>query len=498
MSQPTLEVLQAATAQGDPGAAIALANRLLAEYAQGTLRHAQGLQLLERQAHGPRAAEAQWLLGAYYLQVSTGGSAHQRAYGWLEQAAAHGVAPAIDRLADLQLSQLAGPCSAHAAQLLQQSLADQGYQRAAWEAAYLLAQDAEADGIQVAAGFLRACALGYPPAYFSVGLRFAMGEGVARDSELGWALLRRAADGGFAGAAEAAAVLCPGMDASDAARRLHVAFKANLADAHPLLGQLRPGKPGPGAPIHPLVHQLESHLARVEHEAITLDANGRLRIRAAAAARHATNTAWSWLSQQPRVAVCRDFATFEECSHLVNKVAAAMRPASEYRRGNSANEDAELQSFSGLGHPIGALHTDAVTRMLERKVSAMTEWPIDRLEPCSIVCYRHGEEYKPHVDFFTDAQVATNRSARGDFGGQRIATFLLYLRAPEAGGETAYLAPGIDVSGEPGMAVIHYNVTPDGRQDEASVHAGKPIAQGEKWLWRSTLRAHSLYDPEDA
>lgn len=498
MKEPSVSALEASAAQGDPGAAIALANRLLAEHRPGTPCHREGLHLLEAQADGPRAPEARWLLGAYHLQVFGEGGSHADARRWLERAADDGVPPAIDRLADLALSELGGPGSVRRAGTLQQSLADQGYQRAAWEAAYLLAQDDAVAGEDVATAFLRACALGYPPAYFSLGLRFATGDGVERDSLLGWALLRRAADGGFAGAREAAASLCPGGETTDEAQRLHAVFKANFADAHALLGHLRPAMPGPGRPVHPIAMRLESHLAQVRHPAIAIDENGRICIRTRGAPRHAAGIGWSWLNRAPRIAICRGFATAEECAHLVNKVANALRPASDYRRGNSANEDAELASFSGRGHPIGALHTDSVTRMLERKVSVMTDWPVRRLEPCSIVCYRPGEEYRPHVDFFSDEQVALNRQLRGDFGGQRVATFLLYLRAPEAGGETSYPAAGIDVAGEEGMAVIHYNVTPDGRQDPASLHAGKPIVAGEKWLWRSTLRARSLYDPEDA
>jgi prolyl 4-hydroxylase len=211
-------------------------------------------------------------------------------------------------------------------------------------------------------------------------------------------------------------------------------------------------------------------------------------------ARPAAPHAWTWLSQQPRVAICRQFASAEECAHLLNKFAGALTPASEYRRGNSANEEGELQYFNGRGFPAGPLDTDSVTRMLERRLSAMTQWPIERFEPCSFVSYRPGEEYRPHVDYFTDEQIVANEQLKGDFGGQRIATFLLYLRAPEEGGETCYLHPGVHVTGETGMGVLHYNVTASGEQDRASIHSGKPIVRGEKWLWRSTLRQRSLYE----
>ena len=85
-----------------------------------------------------------------------------------------------------------------------------------------------------------------------------------------------------------------------------------------------------------------------------------------------------------------------------------------------------------------------------------------------------------------------NREHTGDLGGQRVATFMVYLRAPDRGGETEYPRRGLLVRGRRGMAVVHYNVA-DGVPDPASLHAGRPVLEGEKWLWRSTLREHSMY-----
>lgn len=473
-------------------ARIAQANGLLTGHPPGDARHERGLQLLLAEAETADGAHARWLLGAYFLQVSSRERAHAQALHWLQLAAADGTPPAVDRLADLHLSGLAGLAAPRAALALQLRLADQCYQRAAWEAAYLVDALGAGDGPDAASAFLRACALGYPPAYFSLGLRFAEGRGVARDSAFGHALLRRAADAGHVGAAEAAAAFAPAH--GDASDRWHARLRDNLHAMHPRLASLAPGRPDGQRTPHPMVFELERHLASIGHPAIGLDAAGRAVVAAGGSTPAAPPTpSWAWLSDRPRVATCRGFATREECAHLVNKVAAAMKPASAYRRGNSANEDAELASFSGRGHPIAALHTDSVTRMLERRVSALAQWPMEKLEPCSIVCYRPGEEYRPHVDFFSDAQIQANAERRRDHGGQRVATFLLYLRAPGAGGETRYPEAAVDVRGEEGMGVIHYNVTPDGAQDPASVHAGQPVLEGEKWLWRSTLREHSLY-----
>lgn len=85
-----------------------------------------------------------------------------------------------------------------------------------------------------------------------------------------------------------------------------------------------------------------------------------------------------------------------------------------------------------------------------------------------------------------------NRETFADPGGQRLASFLLYLQAPDAGGETAYPDADLEIPGETGLGILHYNCLPDRSVDRRSRHAGKPIDQGEKWLWRTALRQHSL------
>src|SRR5438045_4360160 len=242
MNQPTLEMLESAAHRGDGAAAVALGHRLISEHKLGTPLHERGLGLIERLAE-TGSAEAQWMLGSYYLHMFSRGRSHEHARKWLERAAANGFPPAFDRLADMKLSGLAGDESIDDALALQRTLADQGWQRAAWEVGYLLDQ-AGASDLDAASAFVRACALGYPPAYWSLGVRFATGAGVPRDVAFGRALLRRAADAGFIGAAEAAEALTP-EGAGD--QRWYDALKTNLHDVHPLVARLGQGSPGDGA-----------------------------------------------------------------------------------------------------------------------------------------------------------------------------------------------------------------------------------------------------------
>lgn len=488
---PLAQWEQAAQA-GDAGAQLALANHLLKTHRFGTAEHDRGRQLLLAAADGPRAREACWFLGAYYLQVTTWPDAHAQAAHWLERAAQAGVAPAIDRLATLHLQGIGIAFDPARALALQRHLADAGFQQAAWEAGYLL--DRCGDGDAAATAFARACALGFPPAYYSLGLRLALAAVDRRDLALARALLLRAADAGFPDAASAADALAPAAVAGAQAGQWHRRLKENLVAARPILQSLQPADvPLAQASLHPLVVSLERHFADIGHAALRIDGAGRLQAAAGCSGSPRTEPApLQWLAQQPRIGVSRGFASREECAHMMHKAAPKLRHPRDYLHADSVNDASEGEFFNGQGHPPGALFADAVVRSIERRVATIAGWDVTALEPHAVIRYQPGEEYLPHVDSFTAEQILVNRR-RGDLGGQRVVTFLLCLHAAEEGGETFFHHPDLAVRGEVGMGLLHYNAIADGGLDAQSLHSGRPVRRGEKWMWRSTLREHPLY-----
>jgi prolyl 4-hydroxylase len=489
---PSLAALEHAAAGGDDGARIELARRLLLEHEPDQPDHCRGLALLEQATGGARGRDARWLLAAYHLMALDRPGALAQVRHWLPAAAASGHAGAIDRLADLHLQGLALPASPAQALALHRQLAERGSGAAAWQAGYLLDQWPALDDDPAAAltAFARGCALGHPACQYALGLRLAQPGRPPVERALARALLLRAADARWPDARDAAQALVPagstGADEPTWYGRLRAAHERAAPTLRGLAAGVAAGLPAP-------LPALEAQLAAIGHPALALDGERRLRVRVAALApAQPPPPAWDWLSQRPRVAVCRNFASREECAHLMAKVAPWLADARAYHGRASANDDAELEKFNGQGSPIGAINADAVVRRLEQRIAALTGWPQAALEPCSIIRYRPGEEYRPHVDYFTDDQIERNRDQRGDASGQRVATFLLYLQAPQAGGQTDYPRAGLRVGGVPGMGVIHYNVGADGRPDPDSLHCGRPVERGEKWLWRCTLRERAL------
>jgi prolyl 4-hydroxylase len=130
---------------------------------------------------------------------------------------------------------------------------------------------------------------------------------------------------------------------------------------------------------------------------------------------------------------------------------------------------------------------DPVVRNIERRIARAFRLPPSHVEPLSVLRFQGGVRYAPHVDYFDETRLSFNRKA-GDHAGQRTASFLVYLRAPERGGETHYLKIARKIAGRERMALCHFNCLPDGQPDAMTLHTGEPVAQGEKWLARTTLR----------
>ncbi|TAL73137.1 MAG: 2-oxoglutarate-dependent dioxygenase [Rhodanobacter sp.] len=119
---------------------------------------------------------------------------------------------------------------------------------------------------------------------------------------------------------------------------------------------------------------------------------------------------------------------------------------------------------------------------IEQRIAELVDLPASHGEGLQVLHYESGQEYQPHYDWFDPAQAGYDAiTARG---GQRIATIVMYLNTPEAGGGTAFPKAGLTVTARRGTAV--YFAYTGG--DESSLHAGLPVARGEKWIATKWLR----------
>ena len=72
--------------------------------------------------------------------------------------------------------------------------------------------------------------------------------------------------------------------------------------------------------------------------------------------------------------------------------------------------------------------------------------------------------------------------------GNRVATVLTYLQAPEDGGATVFPRAGMMVPAEKGTAVLFWSMTPDMELDFQSLHGGMPVVSGTKMAMTKWIR----------
>ena len=100
--------------------------------------------------------------------------------------------------------------------------------------------------------------------------------------------------------------------------------------------------------------------------------------------------------------------------------------------------------------------------------------------------YEVGQEFKPHHDYFPDLGMPYEQK---DKGGDRIVTALIYLSEPTSGGETYFPDAGVEIKCVQGnMLMFRYD---DLSKDTKTLHCGKPVLSGEKWVATKWVRRNA-------
>jgi len=187
--------------------------------------------------------------------------------------------------------------------------------------------------------------------------------------------------------------------------------------------------------------------------------------------------------QAPRITLYQQLLDAGECDALV----ALARGRLE--RSPVVNPDTGDENLIDARTSMGAMFQvgeHPLIARIEARIAALTGVPAEHGEGLQILNYKPGGEYQPHFDFFNPARPGEARQLR--VGGQRIATLVIYLNSPPAGGATAFPRLGLEVAPVKGNAVYFAYRMADGRLDERTLHAGLPVASGEKWIATKWLR----------
>jgi len=196
---------------------------------------------------------------------------------------------------------------------------------------------------------------------------------------------------------------------------------------------------------------------------------------------HAELEVVSW---QPRVLAFRHFLSNFECAEIANAAAEHLMP--------SFIVDGEGQ----LGrHQIRTSHEvrlrpgirNIVINAVERRMADWSQFPLENGELPLVLHYEHSQSFEQHYDYFIPEKFVMGEGPLA-FGGQRIATQLVYLNEDFEGGETRFDRTGLVLQPERGMCALFHNVRPDHNVDPLTRHTGVAVSRGVKWLLSRWVR----------
>jgi prolyl 4-hydroxylase len=168
----------------------------------------------------------------------------------------------------------------------------------------------------------------------------------------------------------------------------------------------------------------------------------------------------------------------DECDQLIEqarpRLARAMTVDTEGRK-----QVDDRRTSAGMFFRLGE---SPLIERIEGRLAALLGVPASHGEGLQVLHYRPGQEYEPHYDWFDPAQPGFE--AVTAHGGQRVASVVMYLNTPEAGGGTGFPHIGLTVTALKGSAVYFAYDT----GDTTSLHAGLPVQHGEKWIATKWLR----------
>ncbi|SHN19978.1 prolyl 4-hydroxylase [Duganella sacchari] len=185
----------------------------------------------------------------------------------------------------------------------------------------------------------------------------------------------------------------------------------------------------------------------------------------------------------PRIVLLDHFMTDAECAAICELAAPMMRDAViAHGAGGTLRSDRAVRDADSAVLLKGS---SPIVNQIDKRISMLTGWPVSHGEHLQVQRYRPDGRYAPHYDFF---EANAERALRA--GGQRVATLIVYLRSPDAGGATYLANLGMRIKPRRGSALFF--TYPEADPQSGTLHAGDTVQHGEKWILTKWLRERAV------
>jgi len=187
--------------------------------------------------------------------------------------------------------------------------------------------------------------------------------------------------------------------------------------------------------------------------------------------------------KQPQVILLGNVLSMEECDAIVAHC------GTRYTRSTVTGEaDGASVVHEGRTSEMAFIQRGEaeVAERIERRLAALAHWPAECGEPFQLQKYNSTQEYRPHFDWLDPD--SSGHQSHLQRGGQRLATFILYLSDVEQGGGTVFPGIGLEVFPKKGNALWFLNTDANHQPDRQTLHGGAPVVSGTKIIANKWLR----------
>ncbi len=170
-----------------------------------------------------------------------------------------------------------------------------------------------------------------------------------------------------------------------------------------------------------------------------------------------------------------NFLTAEECDEIINMSLDKLEDSKVYGDTDHIQENHRVSKQCWLGNEMSDV-VEKFSKQSERATSSQGKYQ----EMLQVVRYEQGGFFNSHYDQ-TPGDEEFCKRMNGPYGPRKY-TVLVYLNDDYDGGETFFPNINKEVKPEKGKAVIFENVDSNNVIIKESLHGGRPVTSGTKWI----------------
>lgn len=173
-----------------------------------------------------------------------------------------------------------------------------------------------------------------------------------------------------------------------------------------------------------------------------------------------------------------EFMSAEECARLREMIDACAKPSTVFDLDYSSGY---RTSYSGDVDPC-----DPFVKKLNRRLDDLLGLEAEWGETIQGQRYLPGQQFQPHHDWFHRGTSYWDREMSR--GGQRSYTAMVFLNEVEAGGTTDFTELDMVITPKTGVLLAWNNADPEGVPNPMTLHAGRPVEAGIKYIFTKWYR----------